>query len=68
MKQITLVSLGVTIASVGFGILIAPIIWPEFYRAWYNSIIQFDTNGVGFIAIGIGAILLAAAVLRLPNR
>jgi hypothetical protein len=66
MKQITLASLGVTIVGVGF--LIAPIIWPGFYRTWYNSTIQFDTNGVGFIAIGIGAILLAVSVLRLPNR
>jgi hypothetical protein len=68
MKPRTLALLGLTLAVIGGGFLVAPIIWPNFYRAWYGPLIQFDTNGIGFGGVGIGATLLAVAVLRLPAR
>ena len=68
MKPRTLASLSLTLAVIGVGFLTAPIIWPNFYRAWYGSVIQFDTNGIGFAGVGIGATLLAVAVLRLPTQ
>jgi len=68
MRPRTLVSLGVIIAIAGSGFLIMPIVWPDFYRAWYGPVIQFDTNGIGFSGVGVGAILLAVAVARLPSR
>jgi len=68
MKPRILASLGLTLTVIGAGFLLAPIIWPNFYRAWYGSVIQFDTNGIGFGGVGIGATLLAVAVLRLPTR